>query len=257
MKKLSIVLLILFSILCFLLSAVVFGLYAYSRINTVKGSGIIETESRDLKIFRKVTVNIPAEVVIEEGSKEKIEIETDDNIIKGIETNVSGRKLTIKYKNDIVMLFPKNYKPTDAIRIRITTTDIEELKVNGSASFKGANNYVLNTDKLKIDINGSGRVELEVKVKELDVDVSGSGELSLLGVANKQDINISGSGKYLALDLETQETKIDVSGSGEAEVSAENKLDINISGSGKISYKGDPDKFSQNISGSGEVKKVK
>ncbi len=257
MKKVSIVLIVLLSIFCFLLSAVVFGLYIYSKANTVKGSGIIESESRNLKIFRKVTVNIPAEVVIEEGSKEKIEIESDDNIIKGIEANVSGRRLVIDFKNDIAMIFSKNYKPSDKIRIKITTTDLEELKVNGSASFKGANNYVLNTDKLKVDINGSGVVELEVKIKELNVDISGSGELTLFGVADKQDINISGSGKYLALDLETKETEIDVSGSAEAEISAEKKLDINISGSGKISYKGDPDNFSQNISGSGEVKKVK
>lgn len=257
MKKLLLVLSILFTVFIFFLSIVVFGLYLYSRVSTVKGSGRVETESRELNVYNKVTLNIPAQVVVEEGSKEVIEIEADDNLIERVESKVSRKTLNLSYKKDIGMLFSRNIKPSEPIRIKLTTTDLEQVKLNGEASLIGENNYVLNTDKLKIIINGSGLVELEVKVKELEVDLSGSSQVKLFGVANKQKVEINGSAKYEAIDLETDKTEINISGSAEASLSAEKELDIEISGSAEVTYKGDPDKFSQDISGSGKVQRVR
>jgi Protein of unknown function (DUF2807). len=66
---------------------------------------------------------------------------------------------------------------------------------------------------------------------------------------------VSGSGDVHAYDLLSEDTKVRVTGSGDADVFASVSLDVSVAGSGDVRYKGNA-KVSSNISGSGGVKKV-
>jgi hypothetical protein len=68
-------------------------------------------------------------------------------------------------------------------------------------------------------------------------------------------LKISAAGKYKALDLESENARIKISGSGSARVSVSGRLDARISGSGSIYYQGRPIVV-QSISGAGKVKHV-
>jgi hypothetical protein len=53
-----------------------------------------------------------------------------------------------------------------------------------------------------------------------------------------------------------ENTKVDISGAGSAEVFASVKLDAHVSGAGKVRYKGDAANVQQQVSGAGSVKKA-
>ncbi|GAA4746821.1 hypothetical protein GCM10023229_28670 [Flavisolibacter ginsenosidimutans] len=96
---------------------------------------------------------------------------------------------------------------------------------------------------------------MQVSVPKVSAHVSGSGDVFLKGTSKEFEGSISGSGSIKAFDLSTDDTKLDLSGAADAEVTANQKLDVHVSGSGDVKYKGAAS-VSQEISGSGSVKKV-
>ena len=80
--------------------------------------------------------------------------------------------------------------------------------------------------------------------------------MQLAGATGINDIRLSGSAEIMAFNLETQETNLNISGSGKANLNVMQNLNINISGTGEVSYRGQP-KVSQRITGSGRVNQIK
>jgi hypothetical protein len=96
---------------------------------------------------------------------------------------------------------------------------------------------------------------MEVALPKVYAEISGSGSINLKGQATDFSAHVSGSGDVKCFDLVTDVTELNLSGSSDAEVTANKQLNIDASGSSSISYKGNAS-VSQNISGSGSVKKV-
>jgi hypothetical protein len=65
-------------------------------------------------------------------------------------------------------------------------------------------------------------------------------------------VKIVGTGNFLGFPLAAKNCSIDISGTGDCEVTVEDRLDVNIDGSGHVYYNGNPI-IHENISGSGTV----
>ena len=87
---------------------------------------------------------------------------------------------------------------------------------------------------LAVTINGSGEVDATGRTETVDLDISGSGEADLSG-------------------LETRDADVEISGSGEAAVGPTGAARITISGSGDVDLTQRPASLTQSISGSGDV----
>ncbi len=69
--------------------------------NSVKGSGIVKNESRNIAGFSSISISIPARLTIVQGETEGVVLEGDDNILPLIETVVDDRQLQIRFKEKI------------------------------------------------------------------------------------------------------------------------------------------------------------
>lgn len=112
----------------------------------------------------------------------------------------------------------------------------------------------------KIALSGSGKIELNGNFKpvdELKISISGSGNILARDVFETEEttVNISGSGKADILKIVSNEAEVDISGSGNASLNILKKLKARISGSGKIYYSGSPE-VDADVSGSGKVIKL-
>jgi carbon monoxide dehydrogenase subunit G len=186
-----------------------------------------------------------ANLFIAQGPIQSLRIEAEDNILKIIRTKVNGRTLEIENKRCI-----KNHKP---INIYATMPDVKKLQIMGSGKIIGETK--ITTNKLDINISGSGKANLEVDAEKVRTRISGSGDMSFSGHTTDFEVTISGSGNIMARNLQTNNSSVTVSGSGDCIVSVQNELDVTISGSGRVEYYGDPLKMNSNISGSGKLKK--
>ncbi|HEX2995164.1 MAG TPA: head GIN domain-containing protein [Anaerolineales bacterium] len=229
----------------------------------VVGSGNTVSKDFDVSGFDHVRLEGSADVYIEQGSKESLSVEADDNIIPVLDVSLRNHELVLSIKEGY------SVKPSRSITYYLTVQDLSDLSLIGSGDFyvgpiesddlnvsvPGSGDIIideLTADSLSIDLGGSGSITLEdISVKTVDASVKGSGDIKLAGTASTQTVKVGGSGNYLAGDLETSAADIDVQGSADVVVWANDELDVAITGSADVQYYGKP-KINQNRIGSGD-----
>lgn len=209
---------------------------------TVRGSGEVITEERQVAEFKTIKLKGIGRVVLSQGRQHSVTILTDDNILPLIETDVQNDELIISEQN-------YNLRPT-TLEFNITVANLKGIAISGSGEVIGKNRFVC--DDFYADISGSGDIALELEVTDLETKISGSGSMNLSGKANRHDAKISGSGKINAFDMLTRNVSLKVSGAGDCKINATETLYARISGSGDVFYKGHP-RITSKISGSGSL----
>jgi hypothetical protein len=214
-----------------------------SACTTVAGSGDMISESREVSGFDSVDLSGSGDVIITQGEGESLTIETDDNVMQYITSEVRDGTLHLGTEPRTIV------RPTRLV-FTLGVDELAAVDVSGSSSIEAAS---IETDGLEIDVSGSGSVNVDsLTAGDLRVRISGSGVVQLAGEVPEQDIEISGSGDYRAGDLLTETTAVSVSGSGEATLWTTGSLDASVSGSGTINYYGAPTVTSSS-SGSGDI----
>lgn len=214
--------------------------------DVIRGSGNLVTESRDVSDFNAVHLSGMGEVIITQSGEESLVIETDDNTLPYVTTEVRGRTLYLGFDDEEFRMFD----PTSLV-FTINVKELEGLDISGSGDIKVGE---LETDDLDVNLSGSGSVYVDYSTAETTVvNISGSGNVEIAGEAARQTVDINGSGNYRAEDLRSETVNIEINGSGGATLWATESMDINLGGSGSVSYYGNPT-VSTSQSGSGTVR---
>jgi len=248
-------------------------------------------ETRNVDTFTKISFRVPGKLYLKQGSTQKVELEGPADVLKEIDTEVSGGKLVIGKDNKWMNW---NWSDRDKITAYVTVKDISGLSVSGSGDLIGDGKFT--TGDLDLNVSGSGSIQIEAAANgRVSADVSGSGDLNLKGsctnfesdvsgsgkvilsgtisgiadfgisgsgkiqaegTAKEVKAGISGSGQVMAANLETDKCTVRISGSGDVEINVKSDLDATISGSGTVSYKGNPSHMNSHSSGSGKVRKM-
>ncbi len=247
-------------------------------------------ELRNLDKFTKIDQDTSAHVYLRQGSVQKVEVETRQELLGNVITEVSNGKLKITMKTPggkwtwngstpcNIYITAENIDAIslagsgDLTAVTPITGNNLELKVTGSGDLKaelalrgdlelsvsgsGDVNVKGKFQNVRGDVSGSGDAELTADVaRQAVLDISGSGDIKVSGKVPVLEASISGSGELSAYGFEADSCKIRLSGSGDAQVFVKNDLDARTSGSGDIAYKGNPARVSSHNSGSGSVNK--
>jgi lipopolysaccharide export system protein LptA len=198
---------------------------------TIQNSSAQTTEIRYFSSFNKIDLKGNAKVILTEGDKEEAKIEVKNLDLKDVITEVKNNTLYI-YQKD------KKYSDNSTLNIYISYQKLEGIYIGGVIDL--LTNSVILSDKLELKCSGVGKVVMKIDTKELFVSSSGSGKLAVSGKTNYQSIEISGSGKFKGYELQSNTSKVNISGVGDVELNVTQELSANISGMGNITYKGNP-----------------
>jgi hypothetical protein len=212
---------------------------------TIKGNGKMSSEERNVSDLSRIKIRGGVNVEVVPGGS-SLRVEADDNLLRYIETKEEHGWLVIKTRDNV------NLKSNHPIRVYVSTDVLTAINIAGSGHIKGAGKFN-HGDKLDVDIAGSGDVSLDVNTPRVRVDIRGSGSVTLSGETRDANVDISGSGSYWAEYLLTENTDIDIKGSGDAKVHADNTLDASVLGSGSVYYRGKANVHT-NTGGSGKVR---
>jgi Putative auto-transporter adhesin, head GIN domain len=199
----------------------------FAFAETVRGSGKVVSEEREVTGFTGISLTSMGDVVLTQGEQESLTIEAEDNLLPLLETTVRDGTLVLDVKEGT------NLQPTKDIRYLITVTSVERLEISGAGDMSGSD---LTLDALAVDISGAG-----------DVDLSGT--------ANSVSVTVSGSGDYQACNLQSGTVSLEISGQGDAVVAATDTLTVDVSGMGDVSYLGSPE-LSQDVSGVSDINQI-
>jgi hypothetical protein len=191
---------------------------------TIKGSGVVKTETRPVGKFTAIELEY-GRLTIEQTGTESLTVTADDNILPLLTTDVKGGTLTLSVVNGT------NYSGAEPV-------------------------YVVTVAALRsVELDGSGEIQAsKLDGETLSVAISGSGSAKLAGRATELTLSIEGSGSIDATQLRAKRAKAEISGSGSLTVNASDELDADISGAGTIWYLGSP-KVKSDVSGSGSIER--
>ena len=210
-----------------------------------EGSGTIVTEERTPGDFHAIRLTMPADLILIPGDAPRVLIETDDTIIPVISTNTRDGVLTIATTRLCV-------RPTGKPRVTVIYRNLDEVAILGTGDVTGEG--VIAAETVKLSITGAGSMDLAVATRVLATTIAGMGTVNLSGSATDHNLVIPGAGTVNAARLDTGNTTVEITGSGNADVHARDTLSVRITGNGNVQYSGNPRSLQQSVTGIGSVK---
>jgi hypothetical protein len=235
-------------LLTFVFFLLLFGACKYTGRKKVTGNHKIAVQQRNIEDFEGVDVAGPMKVYITQGSNYSVKIEAEENLMDYIETDLEGNTLEINFKRNYRIRSHKD------IKVYITAPQFKDLQVAGSGGI-WSQSRITHPDEINIDIAGSGDVVADLDAPRINTEIGGSGSTILKGATRDFKVEIAGSGEVRAFDLLSETVRLEIAGSGDAQVFASKQLDVEIAGSGDVIYKGAP-AVKQSKAGSGSVRKA-
>ena len=186
------------------------------------GSGTVKEYPLGVDDFENVSLIGPVNLRIAQAADMEVMVEAEAEIFSALSYEVKNGTLEIGFKENVTC-FETNF----GVWVNVALPNIKKITSSGISDIVSDGN--LNLAQLTLDVSGTANIELSGQVADQTIKVS--------GVLNAKNF-----------DLLTNTTSIDVSGSGDFEISCADNLDIEVSGIADVSYKGNPS-ISQDVSG--------
>ena len=218
------------------------SLLFFSACHYRTGSGNIVTEKRSTGSFTGVSAAGGFQVEIKNGPAEEVTVEADDNLIKYIETDVSGGQLRIRLKVHNV---------NDAhLKVFITAPEINKLNASAAADIE-AKDGLKSSGEINLQASSAAKITTAVDAPSVKADASSAGEISLSGRTKNFTAESSSGSNIKASQLLSENTVATASSGASAHVHASVTLEANASSGGNINYLGGANvKVSQSSGGS-------
>ena len=182
--------------------------FLLSCCRPVIGNKKIVFQERIVSAYSQIEILGCADVVLTEGEVGQIKVETSENVLPYVITEVKGETLVVKLKHYGVSYVPKlkvyvpideNFQKIAIIGKGIVTThknfslqlDSLEVVLKGDGNFLGKE---LSTRKAILSIIGAGNIEALV-TEEVQAKIKGYGYISIFGNPPQKNTNIKGNGK--------------------------------------------------------------
>ncbi len=221
---------------------VIFMLQGHSCV--VEGDyGPTERETRKVSGFDAIEVSHGIDVYLTIGSKETLEVETAEDLMEHLVTEVSGGTLNI--------YFDKTFHWSREANVYVQATELHEIKTSGGADLHGEDR--LTTTDLELRASGGSDIKLEIDAKNVEVDVSGGADIQLSGTADNIHANSSGGSDLKAFDLVVQKADLEASAGSDIRIHVVDELEAHASSGADISYRGNPQLINTETSSGGDV----
>lgn len=217
----------------------------------ITGNGIHKTEYRKVTGFTGINVKgFPDSVILQQDSFFLVKVEVDENLLPYLMTENKDGILTIYQKENTTISIGGN----NVIKVFISAPVFRHLETSSPCTIYSKNTLSA-ADSVTIKMNGYNGMNLTLSAQDVKADLTGDAIIFLQGKTKNLAVNASGLANVFLYNLLSDNTKLNLSGAGDIQVSAKSKLDIKLSGSSEVLYRGDP-VVTQNISGSGSIRKA-
>jgi hypothetical protein len=210
------------------------------------GSGNVITEKRQPGNFTDVVVSGNFIVKLQESDTTQVEVRTDDNFMRVVETYVSGTTLYIKLKDGVRLV------QANSIQVNLKSPLYHAITYSGEGTVSCID--TLHTDHFSYTVNSNNDAVFLVKTPKLDFVLNGNGHMDIRGSVDNYHCEVNGNPDISGTALAAADASITLNGSGKHSINIRNTLNAIIKGSAKIQYLGDPVVHSD-VQGTGSVEK--
>ncbi len=202
-------------------------------------------EQREVEPFNAITVGSGLDVYITQDTRQRVEVEAENDVIHRIITEVKGETLHIYVKGR----FKWNFKQTR--KIYVSVADLKSITANGGADVRGINE--IKSELLSVSSNGGADIYLDVESRTLKLHCSGGADIKISGSTDQLTAQASGGGDINAKKLVAKYVDVSASGGGDITVYVTESLEASASGGGDVYYSGSPQNIQIHESSGGDV----
>ncbi len=213
--------------------------------NGVKGSGNVIEQNRNLSGFTGIKASSGIDVVIMQGSQDKVVVKADDNL---------ADKITTKIDRDVLILgVAKNSSIRNAksFKVLVTAKDLKKLSASGGSDVYSDGSLTL--DVFQLRASGGSDVKMELNVKDLDCRINGGSDANLKGKVQHLTVTAQGGSDFEGKGLVVENCEMKVQGGSDAYVYVTGELSMEAHGASDIHYKGSPKVTHQKSSGGSDI----
>lgn len=224
----------------YLLILLVFAFWSCKKENMcdcVKSTGPTNTIYHDVQGFTCVTADDKMDVYLTQGAKYEVKVEAGRNLQPLIKTELDGETLKVYNRNRCNWV--RGYK--HKINVYITAPYFQYVKNIGVGTIQSVG--TITQDSIKVRIENSGDVHLNLNTKSFVGSTHGNGDLYLTGVTDNFGYDYNGTNFLYLSDLTVNSYVYLHSVSiGSAYVKAPNNgiMDVVLDRSGNAYYTGTP-----------------
>ena len=212
---------------------------------SVRGRGAYVGRDYDVEEFTNIDIRGGFELIYRAEDSGVVKLEMYENLFDYAEVSSRGGTLYIATRRNIA----GKHTP----RAYVSAQTIERLTVSGAVMMSDAD--AIETDSLRIDIEGACHLDISVETRDITVYTAGAGSIVLGGAAETLKLTNDGVGRVDASRLETDDARVVINGVGSVEVNCLTSLDAEINGLGSLKYWGNPS-VSKRVYGLGAITKA-
>lgn len=218
-------------------------------VNCLTSNGKTIRQERILGEFDSIDVRDYVNLVITQDTVDRVVVESGQNIISGIATEVVDRQLKISNNNKCNWL--RSYDVP--VNVYVSVKNLMKIYYLSSGNITTTN--TLRSYSLTIEAwGGCGKIDLDMDVYEgYYILQIGTVDFNLHGHCAITTIYSGDYGPFHCEDLKAGYVFVTNAGSNDCYVNASQYLEANISSIGNIYYTGSPDSTDISINGSGKV----
>lgn len=226
---------------------VLFALVSSCKFGQVQGNGNVQTEERPLtQNFNQVRGSAGIDIILTQGTQNKIVVEADQNLLEIITTTVINGKLKITAE--------KNIGRASSKKVHVTYKDLNTIEASSGSDIVA--NNIIKSETIHLDSNSGADIEVEIFAKEVFVETSSGAYIEVSGVANILHAKASSGSGLQAKKLEVLECNARASSGADIVVNVKESIDAKASSGGDLRFYGNPTNVKKHDSSSGSVRKM-
>lgn len=220
-----------------------FSLTFDSCIAHIHGNGKVVKEERSVTGFDEISVSTGIELILNQDSFEKVVVETDENILKILKTEVSGNKLKIFLEEGV--------NHAKELKVYVTVKQLKSVSASAGSEVKTTGK--INADQMKISSSSGSEITMELGCSVVKLDASSGSELTVYGNTVEVKAESSSGSELDASNLVAEKGEASASSGSELFVHITKELKAHASSGANINVSGNPAIRDTNSSSGGDI----
>jgi len=225
--------------------SLIFILNFSAKSQIIRGNGNLKTDLRALSGFNEIIAQGSFSVILTQGEKEGIRIETDENIVEIFQTRIEKQTLYITMLADV--------RKSEKLNVYVSIKELTKIVLLNDISLK--TETVIHFDDLKIFSGGMSKLNIELFAASLSVELNDGTYGYLKGYSENFNAQIHDETEMNAFDLQTDFCEVLSTGLTEVMVDVQKELKFLVSGASNLYYTGSPTITERIFSSSGFIVK--
>ncbi len=204
-------------------------------------------EERQVSSYDAVKVSTGIDVYIRQGNRQQVTVETDEDDLEDLMTEVRGGELSIYFDNNSSFW---NWSDRSAT-VYVTVTDIKAITSSSGSDVMGET--IIVSEDLQLESSSGADMKLQVKAKRLTAESSSGSEMELSGEADEFEGRSSSGSDLDARELTARKARVRASSGSDLAITVLDDIDADASSGSDISYSGRPQYVNIDESSGGDV----